>query len=63
MPNEETKKIPLEDRAKLGYKEDFNPADCKKKKHSKEYYQCKEAEKGYKCLHAIQFNEKYYCPR
>jgi hypothetical protein len=63
MPEDKTKELTLEDRTKLGYKEDFDPANCKKKKHSKEYYQCKEAEKGYKCLRAIKVNETYYCPR
>jgi hypothetical protein len=64
MPEDETKELPLEERAKIGFKEDYNPADCKKKKFSKEYYLCKEPEKGPLCARAVSIaTGKYYCPK
>ena len=37
---------------------------CKKKKHTKDYYLCKEpVSKAYRCALALKMNEVYYCPR
>ena len=55
---EETKELPTQTRL-TNYDQD----KCKKKKHSKEYYLCKEPEKGYRCLHSIKVNQQYYCTR
>jgi hypothetical protein len=61
---DETKEMPLEERAKTGYKHDYSVADCRKKNFSKEYYLCRELEKAAFCTHAIQLvSGKYCCPR
>jgi hypothetical protein len=65
MVNEdETKALPLEEIAKKGFKENYDPLTCHKKKFSKEYYLCKEPEKGPLCARAVCIaTGKYYCPR
>ena len=61
---DETKELPLEERAKIGIKEDFKVEDCKKKKFGKEYYLCKEPEKAPLCTYALHTPDGcYYCPR
>lgn len=55
---EDTRELPP-----LGRLMQYDQKKCKKKKHSKEYYLCKEPEKGYKCAISIKANEQYYCPR
>lgn len=59
---DETKELPLEMR--LDFKQDYDPADCRKKKASRDYYLCKESEKAPLCRRAFQVpNGNYYCPR
>jgi hypothetical protein len=61
---DETKELPLEEKVKVGFKEDFNQADCKKGRYGKDYYACKESEKGPICIHAISLvYGKYVCPK
>jgi hypothetical protein len=56
--------LPLEERAKTGYKQDYDVAVCRKKNFSKEYYLCKEPEQAAFCTRAIQLvSGKYCCPR
>lgn len=62
MVKDETKELSLEEKAKLGFKEDFNQSDCHKKKAG-EYYLCKEMDQGYRCSKAMSILGKYYCRR
>jgi hypothetical protein len=40
----------------------YDQNKCKKKKISKEHYQCKEYEKCHDCALAVTMNQQYYCP-
>lgn len=55
---EDTREAPKE-----GYLTVYIQKDCKKKKYSKEYFLCKEPEKGFRCVDAIKVGQKYVCLR
>ena len=44
-------------------KEDYANRRCKKNRHGKFYYECREPTKRYHCLNAISTGGKVYCPK